>query len=229
MSRRVVIVSAPGATSAPHWSQPLAGDLAAALAAAGAQVRWFAAVAADQPGVPGADLLVVKHRPLHRVAAGATHVELEVELVRELRASAADAVVHVGIGARGSVNVPWLADRLGSRAFAIARAAEVVCQRGDLIDEQGLPCARHEEPDRCRQCCAASWWRAPRADDFRSRLDLLVASLQVCSSVFVGSAAEATLLEATGVPRRALAVMAPFGASALAAHVLAPAAAGREA
>jgi len=221
---QVLLISSPGTVRGPHWSHGAANELQEALRAAGAQVHWFAAAdAADAPGRPAAGeftSLVVPRQALHRVTAGTEHVALEVALTRELRARPADAVVHLGVGARGSVNILWLADRMGSAAFAVARASEVVCQRGDLIDDRAQACTIFEDADRCRACCAASWLARPRADDFRNRLDLLVAGLQVSAAVFVRSAEEAAMLERIGLPRRVLHA-AEFDAQAIAARILA--------
>jgi hypothetical protein len=226
---QVLLISSPGAGRGPHWSHAAASGLQNALLAAGAQVHWFAAAdAADAPGRPAAGEftpLVVPRQALHRVTAGTEHVALEVSLTQALRARPADAVVHLGVGARGSVNVLWLADRMGSAAFAVARASEVVCQRGDLIDDSAQACTIFEDADRCRACCSASWLARPRADDFRNRLDLLVAGLQVCTAVFVSTAPEAAMLERIGVPRRVLHT-GPPDAEQMAARVLARGTAG---
>jgi hypothetical protein len=221
---KVLLISSPGAGPGLHWSHAAASALQEALLAAGAQAHWFAVVdAADaprRPAVGGFTPLAVPRHALHRVTAGTEHLELEVELTRVLRRNPADAVVHLGVGARGSVNVSWLADRMGSAPFAVARASEVVCQRGDLIDARAQPCSIFEDADRCRACCAASWLRRPRSDEFRNRLDLLVVGLQVCSAVFVETEPEAAMLERIGLPRRVLHA-APLDASSIAARILA--------
>jgi len=110
---------------------------------------------------------------------------------------------------------------MGSVAFAVARASEVVCQRGDLVDWTGQACTDYQDPDRCRRCCTASWLRRPRAGEFRDRLDLLVTGLQVCTAVFVRSEAEGAMLERVGVLRRAVQVTGAPEVPAIAAQILA--------
>lgn len=221
---QVLLISSPGAGPGPHWSHAAASALQTALHAAGAQTHWFAAADATSAPGRGTDeeftLLEVPRRALHKVTAGTEHSDLEIELTRALRRRPADAVVHLGVGARGSVNVLWLADRMGSAPFAVARASEIVCQRGDLIDDRAQACASFEDADRCRACCAASWLRRARADEFRNRLDLLVVGLQVCSAVFVPAEPDAAMLERIGVPRRVL-LAGPLDATAIAARILA--------
>ncbi len=180
------------------------------LADAGAEVDWFA------PAPPGcspastaeATTFAVQDRPLHRVGQANSHIELERRLAGLLRVRPAGAVVHLGVGARGSTNVLWLAERMGARVFAAVRAAEVLCHRGDLVDERGRTCTTFDDADRCSVCCATRWRRVPRRE-FENRIDLLVAGLQTAAAVLVGSAEEATQLEGLGVPRRNLVVAVP--------------------
>ncbi len=180
------------------------------MAEAGHDVRWLAPVVdgADVPNRTAAEVLRVDVAPLHRVADAVLHDELERELANELRARSADVVLHVGLGARGSANLLWLADRMGSRAMAVVRAAEVVCHRGDLVDERGESCTTLDDAARCRRCCSAGLRRAGLAD-MATRLDLLVCCLQVSSAVLVESGSQAALLEQVGVPRRLLHVAPP--------------------
>jgi hypothetical protein len=100
--------------------------------------------------------------------------------------------------------VCWLAERLGCEPFAVVRAAEVVCHRGDLVTGAGEACARFLDPERCRACCGGSWWSRPRTDDFRNRSDLLVGSLLVATAVFVRTPAEFEPLIAFGALPRSL-------------------------
>lgn len=143
---------------------------------------------------------------------------MEVALASHLRAQPAAAVVHVGAGARGTPNVCWLAERMGSEPFAIVRAAEIVCHRGDLVDATGAACHDATRAERCRRCCAASWWRTPWSDELPNRSDLLAGSLAVAAAVFVGSADDVAPLQAFGANPRTLVVGAEV--PAIAARVL---------
>lgn len=206
---RFVLVSSPGDGPGSHWSHAAAADLTRVLRVGGASVEWLR-VASTTDGMPSAPPGIVVHdvaireQPLHRVAAAHRDIPLEVALTRTLRTHAAEVVVHVGAGARGSPNVLWVAERMGSAACAVVRFAEVVCHRGTLVDHAGMPCSVHDEPERCRRCCAASWWRAPRSMAFRDRADLLFASLGFANWVFVPTDLERERLAATGVPARVI-------------------------
>jgi hypothetical protein len=210
----VVLVSSPGRGFEPHWSHACARELAALLAARGAAVTWLAPVRAGQcvdappPRIEHERFALPAAAPMHRVARESRSLPVEQALVRVLRRTGFATVVHVGAGARGSTNVNWLAERLGASSFAVARGAEVVCHRGDLWDRDGRACSVFLDAERCRRCCASSPLRSPRANEFRSRADLLVASLLACTCVFVRDAGDVRLLADFGVPERVLAVAA---------------------
>lgn len=182
------------------------------LVAAHHDVLWFAPMRTGVPLPPlpaGVELrgtTACRHRRLDQVDADNSDLELETLLAHSLREHPADAVVHVGAGARGSPNVAWLAERMGSPAFVVARASELVCHRGDLVDRDGKACERFLEPERCRRCCATSWWRKPGKVAFQNRSDLLVASLMAAEAVFVATPAERAPLLAFGVPEALLVV-----------------------
>lgn len=206
---QVIVVSSLGKGPEPHWSHAAAADLAGQALARGAEVRWLAPCYRGQvlPAAPavGARTVTraihesVRPAPLARVAAGYRHVSLEVRLSGWLRELPGTPVVHFGLGAPGSPNALWLADRLGSRGFGVARGAEVVCHRGDLVDRDGLRCAVHDDAERCRWCCAGRW-RRPRVDDLHNRIDLLAASLLAAECVVVPCDADRVLVVELGVP-----------------------------
>jgi hypothetical protein len=209
---RVVIVSSPGRGFELHWSHAFAHELAERLAARGADVTWLAPVRAGQrlaappPAVACEQFSLPAAAAIHRVARENRGLQVELALTHLLRNAGPATVVHVGAGARGSPNVNWLAERLGETSFAIARGAEVVCHRGDLCDRDGRACHEFLDAERCRSCCTSSLLHRPRANDFRNRADLLVASLIACSTVFVRDAGDVRLLVEFGVPERLLAV-----------------------
>lgn len=216
MTSRVALVSSPGLGDGCHWSHDFAGELARCLVVRGSSVQWFQVTrtgaasptpAAPMPAAIAITAFVMPRRPaIAKVMADNRHAAVEAAVTAALRAGPVDTVVHVGAGARGSPNVCWLADRLGVRCHAIVRAAEVVCHRGDLRHADGAACAQFLDADRCRACCATSFWARPSANDFRNRGDLLAASLQVTATTFVPSAEDRQRLVAFGVPERVLVV-----------------------
>lgn len=219
----VVIVSSPGCGPLPHWSHATAAAVATRLVARADTVSWLAVVrgAADAgPSPASVERHVFPMRAPGRtadVAGQNRHLPLELALTHALRTTAARAVVHVGVGARGSPNVNWLADRLGAAAFAVARASEVVCHRGDLVDRERRACAEFLDPERCGRCCTDVWWRRARADDFRNRSDLLAGSLLASAAVFVPGDDDVRRLVDFGLPPRALRV--GDGPDVIAAHI----------
>lgn len=223
---RAVLSSSPGPGPGAHRSHAEAGAVAAALVAAGCEVLWFPVVGARDevpaplPGLAGFSPVVWWRPPLRRVGANASDPLSERQLAAELRAHPAAVVVQCGVGAGGSPNLLWLAERMGCPAFAIARAAEVLCARGDLVHATGAACVVADDAERCRRCMSPSWWGRPAAAEFPNRRELLLADLQACRVVFVPAADDAARLEAAGVPRRLLQVTDPAGApAALAAAV----------
>lgn len=222
---RIVLVSSPGDQAAVHWSHAYAVELGRRLVEARAAVIWMASgrIGEQLPGSPAG----IEQRfppplprlPLHRAADDNSDVQMEALLARALREQPTAAVVHVGIGARGTPNVAWLAERMGSVPFAVARAAEVVCHRGDLIERGGAPCSDPLLPERCRTCCSTTWWRTPRSDELQSRADLLVGSLLVADAVFLAQADEAELLRRFGGNAQSFVV--GLDAASVAARILA--------
>ena len=222
---RVVLVSSPGASSELHWSHGAAAELARLLVLKGANVQWLPVtyVGQDLPPIPPAVHVRATHHekptPLHLVTKGRTDTSLEILLTRSLRECPAHAVVHLGVGARGSPNVLWIADCMGSAPIAVLRAAEVVCQRGDLIHATGVACSKFDDAERCRLCCRASWWGHPHRTELLNRSDLLAAGLLAAETVFVPTQDDAGLLVASGVPQRT--IVADWEPQAIAGRVLA--------
>lgn len=203
----VVLIATPGPGSGRHWSEPFVDDLAALLRQNGTDVLQLRG---NRPAAA-----------LHEVLRSCDDPVLEVELAHTLRRRPAHAVVHAGFGAGGSPNLLWLADRMGSAAIAVASPVEVVCRRGDWVDEQGRTCAIVDDVSRCATCCARAPGRPAPTSDFENRLDLLVASLQVAAAVFHDAAVDPAPLAALGVPARALRAAAPADLAGAVARELA--------
>ncbi|MFK7739693.1 MAG: hypothetical protein AB8H80_05165 [Planctomycetota bacterium] len=213
---QLVVVSAAGEGGDPHWSTARAGELVRAVPAWAAEagheaqvaLRWLAEVDDHSPPLllptdtsADADTALAAaraagrtieefRRPTRgytRVAENAAGIPVEVALTRALRDLPGATVLHVGLGARGTPNVGWIAERMGSPTFAIVKTAELTCARGDRVDRSGASCSDWQDPERCRWCCtpAGFWRRGPSASDVRNRADLIFASLQACAGIFV--------------------------------------------
>lgn len=232
----VVLITARSRTAAPHWSRGQGEALATAFVAAGRRVRWLCAVDVDEP-VPtapaGVELTPIRGAvpPFRAVQRLVADVPMEVALARVLRPLRAATVVQLGPGAPGPAGALWLADRMGARTIAIARADEVLCHRGTLVDARGQRCTVWSEPSRCVGCCCtptpdgltpreARWARRLRAlrgwspfpsrGQFLGRADLLFASLQV-ATIVVASEVERDLLGQSGLSRRSIRVVGAAG------------------
>lgn len=227
---------------AEHWSRPLGAALAAALCAAGHRVRWLRAVQRGERNAPapaGVECtdLAADSGSFRRVHARVTDAPCDVALTRMLRERPAQQLFHLGYGSAGSVNTLWIATRMGTNCRAVVRAAEVLCHRATLVDEQGRACAAWEDVQRCTACCLTpgplgrleagmgrlargigglSPW--PNPDAFRNRLELSVGNLQLADRVVVAQSADATSLRAAGIAEGALRVvqaLTPDAVSAL--------------
>lgn len=224
-----VVVTARGAGTERHWSGPTGAAIAKAFLGAGIAVRWLCPVRRGEaaPAVAGADVLAIPGDvpPFRKVRARVEDAAVDHALVRMLRAHPADVVVHVGCGAPGSMNVLWIADRMGSAGLAVVHAREVLCHRGSLVDARGRDCRSWADADRCRECCttrarglpsrraafAAKLLRPlgafspmPTIVGFRNRLDVVLGSLQLAAHVLVFSEAEQEWLVQAGLEAGAL-------------------------
>lgn len=222
---RVVLVSSPGSSSELHWSHGAAAELARLLVLKGANVQWLPVIYAGQnlpPIPPAVHVRATQHDhpvPVHLVTKGRTDSPVEIVLTRSLRERPAHAVVHLGVGARGSPNVLWIADCMGSAPIAVLRGSEVVCQRGNLIHASGVACTKFDDAERCRLCCRASRWGHPHRTELLNRWDLLAAGLLAAEAVFVATQDDAGLLAASGVAQRT--IVADWAPQVIAARVLA--------
>lgn len=129
-------------------------------------------------------------------------------MTESLRAAPLSAVVHIGLGGQGTPNVCWLAERLGSRTYACARGAELVCHRSHLLATSERPCRGQDGVDACPWCCDGGEPTAPASIELRNREDNLVASLQTCAAVVVPAPADAEVMCALGVRAERVSVCA---------------------
>ncbi|MBK8100010.1 MAG: hypothetical protein IPK26_23140 [Planctomycetes bacterium] len=227
----VVVVTARGNGPGPHWSVAVGERVLAALRGHGIEVTWLRAL---PPGVlvpapAGVEVIdfVAPVPGFHRVTARGDDVALDVALAKLLRHRPADSVIHLGLGAVGTVQTLWLADRMGSVPLAVVKAREVLCHRGDLQFAGGEACAVVDDPRRCGRCVTtpcgtgvSAWhsrwlhgtrWlpgsRFPGPEQFLNRLDLVVGSLQVARLIAVVDPPVPEALTDVGVPARAIVPM----------------------
>ncbi len=233
-----VLISERGDAAGAHWSQPWCAAVAMAVRRQGAAVSWLCALAPDEPAPrppDGASLVCVRGRtpPFAKVEARVSDVEMDRCLARTLRPLGRAKVVHAGFGAGGSTTTLWVAERMGASPFAALAAREALCHRQSLQHAGGGACVQFEDAERCARCACAPaapglsplQARAasllmplggrspfPNALAMQNRLDLVLGSLLVSTSV-VAEAAEAAMLTRAGVaPHRACAVGAGDGA-----------------
>lgn len=209
---QIVVVSSPGLGGQPHWSHEAAGAFAQRAVQRGATVRWLAGLHAGQP-VPaeaaGLEVFAYQDRkvyPAGAVSSSQLDAPLELALTECLRAEPLSAVVHFGLGAQGTPNLLWLADRLGSKTFACVRGVELVCHRGDLLDREKQICTEWSSADRCRWCCSDGAKPKPSTDDMLNRTDLFIAGLATCARVFVSDADEVHYVTSLGVSAKGVEV-----------------------
>ena len=155
-----VLLSARGDGPVPHWSRAIADTAAVALAGQGARVYWLCSLGRHEPEPgprPGVVIEAVVGRvpSFRRVRARTSDPAMDVRLARLLRPLVRAVVAHIGFGAPGSVTTLWLAERMGARAVAVVRAAEVLCHRQTLVHAGGQTCTDFSDPGRCRECIAA--------------------------------------------------------------------------
>lgn len=217
--------------------------LAMDLAGRGCAVRWVhpaeaegedtgKAVAMD--GLVG--LCVATVVPgFRRVEARLNDPPLEQTLTRSVRSELPDVVHALGYGAGTSINVAWLADRLGVASVVTVKPKEGLCHRGTLINERGERCSEWHRPKRCVECCLTPYegglgtfaaacgrllarlhWISPFPQDieFENRLELVLAGLMAAERVLVTTVEDARLLAEAGV-KGAMVLADPHDAGAL--------------
>ena len=207
---QVVVVSSPGhgrrSTQTAHWSHAHAARIVAEVHRRGGEAWWLAGVGDAAhvgewaSGDVCPDLFATRANRCSSIAANSRDPALEAALTARLRTHPLASVVHVGVGAGGTPNVLWLAERLGSRVVACARGAELVCPRGDLVDRDGRACEVFDDPERCRWCCASGWWRKPHVSEIQNRTDLVIAGLLASEAVLVAEAGDVAAATELGVP-----------------------------
>jgi len=237
----IVLVSARRGADRLAVHHAGAASLARDLAGAGHHVRWLC------PVPPGSVTPAAPHRSVNitavtspppdfrAVAFGMADVPTETALSFAIRAALPDVVHILGFGGVTSATLPWVADRLGVPVVLSADAAEVLCHRGTLIDEQGRECRAFADSQRCAACCltpfadglstaqarrarlwrwAGSWSPYPKPVDFRNRLDLQLGGMMSAAAILVADDEQRELLESAGVRAAVLRVCRETSAAA---------------
>ncbi len=198
--------------------------LALDLAERGCRVRWVYPASDGGSDQETDGVLVSMVRTVvpgfRSVLARLNDPPLEQVLSRSIRADLPDVVHVLTYGSGASINVAWLADRLGAPSVVTVKGKEVLCHRGTLINERGEGCFEWRSARRCAECCltptpdglgnaAAACGRLlarlrwvspfPQDIDFQNRLELVTAGLVVARRVLVTTAQDARLLQEAGV------------------------------
>lgn len=199
------------------------------LAGCGCAVRWFYPTEDGDPveAMDGVTMLPVSTvvPPFRSVEARLNDPALEMVLSRSVRADLPDVVHALAYGAGTSINVTWLADRLGVPSVVTTTAKEALCHRGTLINERGENCGEWQRPKRCAECCLTATagglgtvaavcgrmlarlrWISPFPQDldFENRLELVIGGLMAARKVVVRTNEDARSLEEAGVRHLAL-------------------------
>lgn len=190
----------------------------------GCAVRWMYPAENGDPveAVDGVTMLPVSTvvPPFRSVEARLNDPALEMTLSRSVRADLPDVVHALAYGAGTSINVTWLADRLGVASVVTTTGREALCHRGTLINERGASCSEWQRPKRCAECCLTATpgglgsvgaacgrmlarlrWISPFPQDldFQNRLELVIGGLMAARRVVVSTDEDARLLEEAGV------------------------------
>jgi hypothetical protein len=161
---------------------------------------------------------------------------IERVLTVAVREELPDVVHALAYGAGASLNLPWLAERLGVPCVVTLRTKEAFCHRGTLINESGEDCNAWNQPERCAQCCltptpdglgpvaaacgrllARLQWISPYPQDldFLNRLELVVGGLASAQRMLVAEPSDSELLEQAGVKVPTVCLEDPYDAEAL--------------
>jgi len=217
--------------------------LVADLRERGCAVRWVYPAGEGGPdevagGTNGVSLL-----PVHTVVPGFCGVEarlndapLEQVLVRSVRTELPDVLHALGYGAGTSMNLPWLAERMGVSCVVTLESEEALCHRGTLINERGQECDEWNRPKRCAECCLTPFdgglgpvgaacgrvlarlrWISPFPQelDFQNRLDLATAGLVSAQRVVVTREEDVRRLQQAGVNGQLECLVDAYDATAL--------------
>ena len=220
---------------------PLARDEALVRSfPSGCRVRWIVPVPEVREGSVSGEpskILVASPAPgFARVTGRLVDSHTERAVAQEIRRDLPDLVHMLDFGGTTSCNIGWTADRLGVRCVVSASPVATVCHRADLRRApDGEECGVFDDPERCSACVCASpelgmrrrllakvlrrgaWpFRGyPARLDFESRLEIVLAGLQVARAVLVRDPAGARLLEGLGLRKEALRVLAEPDAEGL--------------
>ena len=211
--------------SAPHTRD---AAFAQALAERGCDVRWVVPVHSLASAPELAQGSAVRLLPVVSPAPGFAAVKSRLVdtptdslLMESVRCELPDLVHVLDYGGCTSVNLSWVANRLGVNCVVSMESAAVICHRGDLRYQGREECRQFDSPDRCSQCClspaldglslpGSMLGRAlkavhapinpyPTPIDFVTRQELLLGGLQFAERVIVTSEEELDRVSALGV------------------------------
>lgn len=210
---------------------------------AGHVVRWIcpaAGVPARPESLPAeVDWLPVASTPpgFGAVQGRLADIPTEARMAGAIRDRLPGLVHVLEFGGDSSVNLPWIAERLGVPAVVNVARAPALCHRGTLVDETGTACERWLDARRCTECCLtpfpggltpAQAWRArlrrrlplptpyPSDEKFLSRVELVWTGLQAANLILVPEAEDVAALTSLGLPAARIRVVPrPLDAASL--------------
>lgn len=215
-----------------------------ALSGRGCDVRWVIPLeSTGEPpelpaGSPIRQLRVLTEAPgfaavQDRLLDGPSETALTVSIRGEMP----DLVHVLDYGGCTSVNLSWVASRLGVACLISMQAATTVCHRGDLRYRGIEDCDSFQDSTRCSICTLTpvadglteglSAWQSlvgrglrllrspinpyPMPVDFESRQDLLVGGVQFAERVIVTDETERQRVGTLGLRKEVFEVLPPLG------------------
>ncbi|MCA8944224.1 MAG: hypothetical protein KDB80_16785 [Planctomycetes bacterium] len=220
----IVLVSGRAVDGRQHPSAAAAMAIAGRLVGSH-RVRWLCVLdrEQDEPCPPsGVEFCSVRTTvpPFRSALARIFELSSETRLMELCRDDPPDVVHCIAFGAAASVQLPWLAGRLGIPTVVSVDPADALCHRGTLVDERGATCTTLDDAVRCADCCLsatpgglgpiAAWlgrrfmvfgdaspW--PSRTAMLNRLDSTIGGLVVERNVIVDDERDRVLLESVGV------------------------------
>ncbi len=186
------------------------------LQRSGLTLRWICPEAWSVPEQSGVEVFEVNGKApgFGAVQAQLADANTELLLTQQVRLRMPDVVHILAYGGATSVDLPWLAARLGCKSMVSLQLAPTLCHRQTLINERGEACSEWSQAQRCLTCCRAklgAWsWTSflgplaplPHHTDFLSRQELILAGLQMADRLLLPDEEARQVMQEFGVQEK---------------------------